>query len=97
LSLARLIAASKTTIMSGTQTQGALPAPPGVTVDFDNDHNPLRVTYITSLVFILVFPALAVPMRFYTKIFLMKAIKPTDIFCLVGLVSVVSASHEAYD
>ena len=73
--------------MAGQEPHGALPAPDGVTPDFDLSHNPLRATYITSLVLMLVFPAITVPMRMYTKIVIMKAFKIADIFCLIAFVS----------
>jgi hypothetical protein len=87
-----LISASNVTIMA--ETHAALPAPAGATVDLDNTHNPLRPTYTASLVLIMLFPALAVPMRFYTKIFIIKMYKATDLFCLIGFVSGGSMSHE---
>lgn len=75
--------------MARQDLQGALPAPEGVEPDFDLSHNPLRVTYITSLVLMLVFPAITVPMRMYTKLFIMKAFKIADILCLIAFVSLM--------
>jgi hypothetical protein len=76
--------------MAGQNLQGALPAPDGVEPDFDLSHNPLRVTYITSLVLMLVFPAITVPMRMFTKVFIMKAFKIADILCLIAFLNFVA-------
>jgi H+/Cl- antiporter ClcA len=72
--------------MSEGHQEGALPAPPGVALDLDLSHNPLRATYTAALVSMLVFPTLVVPLRVYTKIVVMKSFKFADVFCVVGFV-----------
>jgi hypothetical protein len=37
----------------------------------------------------LVFPAITVPMRMFTKVFIMKAFKIADILCLIAFVSLI--------
>jgi hypothetical protein len=74
--------------MADGRQHGALPAPHGVPLDLDISHNPLRATYTAALVMMLIFPTLMVPLRVYTKVFVMKAFKFADIFCVMGFVSV---------
>ena len=56
---------------------GALPPPPGVTPNL-NGGNPLEATYTASLVVMLLFPAVMVPLRLYTKAYIIKSLKATD-------------------
>ncbi len=77
--------------MADLQHMGAMPPPLGVTPDFDLSHNPLRAVYTTALVFMLVFPALAVPMRVYTKITVIKTFKFADVACVVGFVGFLTS------
>lgn len=67
--------------------QGVFPAPEGVTPDFDLSHNPLRITYLTALVLMLIFPSVTVPMRIYAKVFVIKAFKIADFLCILAFVS----------
>ncbi len=77
--------------MADLQHMGAMPPPPGVTPDFDLSHNPRRAVYTTALVLMLVFPALAVPMRIYTKIMVIKTFKFADVACVLGFVSFLTS------